>query len=249
MQQQKQETNTDAKEANNDNTAASKRGSKRVSSEPDPLPAKSKRQKLAALDDDEESTLSSAKEVKTPQEETQASIKPTEPDDSDLSSLLDEDPAPRKKKRQKSDAPKKQKAAKAKPAKASAKPKAKADADLSPQEAEIKRLQGWLLKCGIRKLWHRELAPYTTDKEKINHLKDMLKDVGMDGRYSVEKAKQIKERRELAADLEAVQEGNKIWGQEQASEDDDSGGAKPKRRLAKGLRDLGDFMDDGEESD
>lgn len=34
----------------------------------------------------------------------------------------------------------------------------------------------------------------------------------MTGRYSNEKAKRIKEERELAADLEAVQEGAKVWG-------------------------------------
>ena len=40
----------------------------------------------------------------------------------------------------------------------------------------------------------------------------MLADIGMGGRYSNEKARKIKEERELAADLEAVQQGAKAWG-------------------------------------
>jgi len=42
----------------------------------------------------------------------------------------------------------------------------------------------------------------------------MLADVGMAGRYSNERARKIKEERELAADLEAVQQGAKAWGAE-----------------------------------
>ena len=77
----------------------------------------------------------------------------------------------------------------------------------------------------------------------------MLAEVGMTGRYSAEKAAQIKEERELKADLEAVQAGNKQWGMIE-SVDGDGDGGKPKRRLAKGLKEL-DFLndDDGEESD
>jgi hypothetical protein len=60
----------------------------------------------------------------------------------------------------------------------------KQDLSVDPVQEEIKRLQGWLVKCGIRKMWSRELAPYGTSKDKIKHLKEMLKDAGMDGRYS-----------------------------------------------------------------
>ena len=94
------------------------------------------------------------------------------------------------------------------------KPKTKAkDSDPDdPNQAEIKRLQGWLVKCGIRKMWYRELAPFSTPKDKIRHLRDMLKDAGMEGRYSMEKAKRIREERELQADLEVVQEGARLYG-------------------------------------
>ena len=116
-----------------------------------------------------------------------------------------------------------------------------------PDVEEIKRLQGWLVKCGIRKLWHRELASYDTAKAKIRHLKEMLTDAGMTGRFSIEKANQIREERELKADLEAVQAGEKQWGK---AESDVEETGRPRRRLAKGLKEL-DFLndDDGEETD
>lgn len=115
---------------------------------------------------------------------------------------------------------------------------------------EIKRLQGWLVKCGIRKMWYRELAPYDSPKSKIQHLKEMLSDAGMTGRYSIEKATQIRNERELKADLEAVQEGDRQWGKSESDDGEDS--AKPRRRrLARGLQELDIFLNGsgGEETD
>ena len=115
-----------------------------------------------------------------------------------------------------------------------------------PDAEEIKRLQGWLIKCGIRKLWGKELASYPNSKTKIRHLKEMLAEVGMTGRYSVEKASGIREERELKSELEAVQAGEKQWGK---GDSDVEANGKP-RRLARGLREL-DFLGDdgGEETD
>ncbi|KAL8908102.1 MAG: hypothetical protein Q9207_000994, partial [Kuettlingeria erythrocarpa] len=124
--------------------------------------------------------------------------------DSELSVLIDEEPQPKKKSERKDSQKSKPKTAKA--------TKAKVPADEDPDQAEIKRLQAWLVKCGIRKLWGKELKPYDTPRAKIKHLKDMLSEAGMTGRYSQEKANQIKEARELAADIEAVQEGEERWG-------------------------------------
>ena len=126
-------------------------------------------------------------------------------------------------------------------------------ADDKPVDAnadEIKRLQGWLIKCGIRKMWYRELAPYDTPKLKIQHLKEMLSDAGMTGRYSIERATQIRNERELKAELEAVQEGDKQWGKNES--DEEEGPAKPRRRrLAKGLKELDMILNGsgGEETD
>ena len=171
----------------------------------------------------------------------------TDPSDSEseMSVVMDEAPAPKKNRRKSSPSQGSKKAGKIKA------PSRKDDSNVSPQEAEIKRLQSWLLKCGIRKLWHRELAKYDGPASKIKHLKDMLRDAGMDGRFSAEKAKQIKEERELKAEVEAVQDNAKLWGEVNEEDDDDGGhGSKPKRRLARGLKEL-DFLgeDGGEETD
>ncbi|KAL9088063.1 MAG: hypothetical protein Q9165_006404 [Trypethelium subeluteriae] len=192
------------------------------------------------------------------------STKDDVPDDSsELSSLIDEELAPKKKGRKRTSSPKSTKSKKvakqAKPRKPKASATPTTTTDLPADEVEIKRLQSWLIKCGIRKMWHRELAPYSSPSAKVAHLKRMLKDAGMDGRFSVEKARAIKERRELEQDLEAVKEGDKRWGNrnedsqsegEGKQESGENGEEKPKRRLAKSLQGL-DFLndDDGEETD
>lgn len=139
----------------------------------------------------------------------------------------------------------------AKPAKSGPKARKGSEQPNDPDQEEIKRLQGYLVKCGIRKMWHKELAPHPTPKDKIRHLKQMLSDAGMTGRFSQEKATQIRDQRELKADLEAVQEGAKIWGKtDSRDEDNGADGGRPRRRLAKGLQGL-DFLNDndGEETD
>jgi hypothetical protein len=162
--------------------------------------------------------------------------------ESEMSVVLDEEPKP-KRKRKSSEGPSK-KAAPKKERKVAAKGK---DEDLDPDQAEIKRLQGWLVKCGIRKMWWRELQPYETSKAKIRHLKQMLEDAGMKGRYSVDKARQIRDERELKADLEQIQQGAKKWGT--GSGDEDSDEAAPSRRAARGGRALAFLESDGEETD
>lgn len=174
-------------------------------------------------------------------EDTKASLS-----ESELSVLIDEEPPPKKERRKASSDSKSKKTTKPKAA------KAQDGSSLDPQEAEIKRLQSQLLKCGIRKLWHKELARFDTPRAKVNHLRDMLKSIGMVGRFSIEKARQIKEERELQAEVQAVQDSAKRWGETQTDEDEDEGGGgkRPHRRMAKGLEDL-EFLgdDDGAETD
>ncbi|GAB7344409.1 hypothetical protein MBLNU457_2261t1 [Dothideomycetes sp. NU457] len=197
-------------------------------------------------DDVEDEKQESEPPVSTGSEDEDADGKPSgkiktaaQDSESEMSDVKDEPPPSRKKRQKESKSAK----SKAKPA---AKPKTKARSstkeEASPDDDEIKRLQGWLIKCGIRKLWGKELAPYDTPKAKINHLKAMLKEAGMEGRYSVEKASAIKERRELAADLEAVKEGNENWGRD--SEENKRTAAR--RRAPSSTV---DFSDDDEDSD
>ncbi|CAK7214008.1 hypothetical protein SCUCBS95973_001994 [Sporothrix curviconia] len=113
---------------------------------------------------------------------------------------------------------------------------------LSPDEAEVKKLQGQLVKCGVRKIWAFELKSYGDDtKAKIRHLKGMLRDIGMDGRFSESRAREIKERRELEADLEAVQEMDRNWGTHGSS------GRPSRSRQRKSLREESSSDEEGEE--
>ncbi|KAK5790400.1 hypothetical protein VI817_007687 [Penicillium citrinum] len=170
---------------------------------------------------------------------TKASEATKDDSESEMSVVIDEEPKP---------APKRQKTTKAPKEKKKAAPKGK-DEDVDPNQAEIKRLQGWLVKCGIRKMWWRELQPYETPKEKIKHLKQMLEDAGMKGRYSLEKARQIRDERELKADLEQIQQGAKDWGKDSGDEGEGSDGGAPRRRAARGRQALAFLDSDGEETD
>jgi hypothetical protein len=190
----------------------------------------------------ERSELNEPEEVKMSPETTRAPERTEhELSESELSSLVDEPPPPKQKRRKKSSSPKPSKSSKPKSKPTKPAKSVSAESSSDPHAEEIKRLQDWLVKCGIRKVWGKELALYTTPREKIAHLKDMLREAGMDGRCSIQKARQIKETRELAADLEAVKDFDKHWGK---NEDEEHG--KRPRGAAKLLI---DFLDDGEESD
>lgn len=139
--------------------------------------------------------------------------------DDDMSDVLDDTPVKSKRKQKAEKVIKTAKGVKAQSKATKAKP-----AD-DPEQAEVKRLQGWLVKCGIRKVWGKELKDCETSKDKIRHLKAMLKEAGMDGKYSVEKAAKIKEQREFAKDLEDIQAGAAVWG-------DSSSTGRPRRAAA-----------------
>nr|KMM69508.1 hypothetical protein CPAG_05823 [Coccidioides posadasii RMSCC 3488] len=139
--------------------------------------------------------------------------------ESEMSEVLDEAPRPQQRKRK----------SRLTKGKATGSSRGK-DANVDKDQAEIKRLQSWLVKCGIRKMWPRELAPFDTPKAKIRHLKEMLSDAGMVGRYSIAQANVIRETKELQEDLEVIQEGAKKWGREE-SDDEGPNRGRP-RRLA-----------------
>lgn len=159
-----------------------------------PVPKKATPKKTAPLQDDQE----------------KAEAKANDSDSSEMSVVIDEPPKPKQKRRSKSEiasgVPKPSKAEKSKK-------ESKAAKDLTPIEVEIKTLQSQLVKCGVRKIWGFELKQYGDDsKAKLAHLKSMLREIGMTGRFSNERAREIKEARELQADLEAVKEMEGKWG-------------------------------------
>ncbi|KAI0551020.1 hypothetical protein F4679DRAFT_541217 [Xylaria curta] len=172
-------------------------------------------------------TEDSEKEAKLEKKENKLSL---DDSDSSLSSVLDEPP------------PKKRKG---KDAKVASKPKQSTSKELTGDEAEIKKLQGQLVKCGVRKIWGIELKKFGSDgKAKIRHLRTMLHDVGMDGRFSEVKAREIKERRELMGELEAVNEMNELWGLE--GRNGRASRSKAPRKSLKEESEDNDNDDDGE---
>ncbi|SPQ24415.1 9c90a151-a63e-47bc-bc9f-aad2c0871309 [Thermothielavioides terrestris] len=165
---------------------------------------------------------------------------------SELSSVIDE-PAPTKRKRKGKDTAQSKRS---RTTKSSSSAPSAGTAGLSPDEAQIKTLQTQLGKCGVRKAWAIEFKKRGADtaKAKIKLLKEMLVDVGMKGRFSEARAREIKEQRELQADLEDVVRGEQRWGV-------GGGGRGARRRAAavaaakgKGFRESGSESEEADES-
>lgn len=190
-------------------------------------------------EDSEDSPLSDVQSPSGDEKENKQAVD----DDSDSSMSIVYDEPPRRKKG-KSKVPAEPKAKKA--ARGSSSIKTTAADAASPDELEIKKLQGQLSKCGIRKIWAFELKQYGDDsKAKIKHLRGALRDIGMDGRFSEAKAREIKEMRELAADLEAVQEMDKAWGVGGRASRSRAAASNTKKKLAEDSEDNDGDGEDG----
>ncbi|KAI9464710.1 hypothetical protein HD554DRAFT_2121118 [Boletus coccyginus] len=117
-----------------------------------------------------------------------------DPMESELSSVIDELPKTRQKKQGRKD--EKTKRGKKKEA-------------LSKDEETVNRLKGIVVACGVRKVWKKEFDGLDKPSQQIKRLHSILGDLGMTPRYTLEKAKTIRERRELAQELKDVQEFDK----------------------------------------
>ncbi|KAI9487144.1 MAG: hypothetical protein EXX96DRAFT_67086 [Benjaminiella poitrasii] len=69
---------------------------------------------------------------------------------------------------------------------------------------KVKRLKHFINKCGVRKLWSKELADCKTEAATIRKLKAMLEELGVHGRPTLEKCEAIKAERELKAELDSL---------------------------------------------
>ncbi|KAJ3002074.1 hypothetical protein NUW54_g6045 [Trametes sanguinea] len=119
--------------------------------------------------------------------------------DSEMSVLIDE-PPPRKQRRKKeSEDTHNAKTTKSKKSKGSAK-------ELSKDEETIKKLKSLVVACGVRKVWSKEFSGLDRPSDQIRRLKQILSDLGMTGRMSMEQAKAIKAKREFEKELQDVQE-------------------------------------------
>ncbi|KIM90317.1 hypothetical protein PILCRDRAFT_1635 [Piloderma croceum F 1598] len=80
----------------------------------------------------------------------------------------------------------------------------KSTTEVSKDEEAVKRLKSYVYACGVRKVWTKEFQNLPTPLQQVKRLKEILADLGMDGRLSMEKAKAIKTKRDLAKELEDV---------------------------------------------
>ncbi|KAB5594952.1 hypothetical protein CTheo_1585 [Ceratobasidium theobromae] len=99
--------------------------------------------------------------------------------------------------------------AKAKKSKSESKVRAPPPTSKQPKnkdEEAVKRLKSFVVACGVRKIWSKEFKDLPTPSQQIAHLRNMLTELGMGSRPSLEQARAIKVRRELAQELEDVKE-------------------------------------------
>ncbi|KZT07336.1 uncharacterized protein LAESUDRAFT_749614 [Laetiporus sulphureus 93-53] len=177
--------------------------------------------------------------------------------ESEMSVLIDEPPKQSRKKKgedleAKSKAKKQTKEKKGKqPAK-----------ELSKDEETIKRMKSFVVACGVRKAWSKEFKDLDTPSAQIKRLKAILSDLGMTGRFSMEQAKTIRAKRELAKELEDVQNFQKAVvsssserarkrgrAQQEDADDSDEEGDVPRRPRTTARQSIMAFLGDQSEED
>jgi len=124
---------------------------------------------------------------------------------SQLSELDEPKPKPKQKAKALDEEPKKTKTNK----KEKEKKNAKASTTLTNAEETIKRLKSLVLACGVRKVWSKVFQDLDSPNQQIKKLKEILAELGMTGRMGMDQAKTIKQKRELAQELEDVQKFEK----------------------------------------
>jgi hypothetical protein len=76
-------------------------------------------------------------------------------------------------------------------------------------EEQVQKLKMYINKCGIRKPWIKELAGLSSAAT-IVKLKNILQDLGIEGRPSLSKCAKIREQRERLAELKSLPSSNII---------------------------------------
>ncbi|KAH7914586.1 hypothetical protein BJ138DRAFT_345799 [Hygrophoropsis aurantiaca] len=132
----------------------------------------------------------------------QSDIEPMRPNqeeksDSERSLIIDEMPKKRKKQEKGSKLP--QKELKEKKSK-------KAAASSSKDEEAVMKFKAIVSACGVRKAWKKEFEGLDKPSQQVKRLREILAGLGMTGRLSLEKAKAIRAKRELAQELADVKE-------------------------------------------
>lgn len=80
-------------------------------------------------------------------------------------------------------------------------------ADKSKREAHLERLKSYVFKCGVRKVWKKELDGLNVTQS-VAKVTRILEELGMQGRPTLQRCKEIKERREYEKEMEVIDEAN-----------------------------------------
>ncbi|KAI9291036.1 hypothetical protein K502DRAFT_368759 [Neoconidiobolus thromboides FSU 785] len=76
-------------------------------------------------------------------------------------------------------------------------------------ETRLNNLKGYVVKCGVRKQW-KKIFEGLTIQQQVKKVESILKELGMEGRPSNEKAKKIAMKRELQMEKESLDTSNII---------------------------------------
>lgn len=71
--------------------------------------------------------------------------------------------------------------------------------------------QSYVYGCGVRKVWTKEFQNLEKSSQQIKRLKEMLTELGMEGRPTIEKAKAIKAKRDFAQELGEYLAWNRVF--------------------------------------
>jgi len=140
--------------------------------------------------------------------------------------------------------------------------KAQSSGNLSKNDATIQKLKSLINACGVRKPWAKVLQDCPNAAHQIAKLREILASLGMTGRLSMEQAKKIKMKRELAQELEDVQSFEQSMVNRNSkrramsvSESRDlnavnsDDGQQPPKRKSKTLKCIEAFLEDQSEED
>ncbi|ORX69953.1 hypothetical protein DL89DRAFT_149600 [Linderina pennispora] len=117
-------------------------------------------------------------------------------EESDMSEVFDDEPAAHKRKA---------------PSPSTASKRAKtAPAPVSKSSATtIANLKNYIGKCGVRKVWAKELSGMN-GAQQVRHLKELLVELGVEGRPTLDKCRKVRQRREIQAELAEMDTQNII---------------------------------------
>jgi hypothetical protein len=90
----------------------------------------------------------------------------------------------------------------------------------------LAKLKSYVFKCGVRKNWKKELEGLS-EKQSITKVRQILDDLGMEGRPSLEKCKKIKDKREYEEEMRSLG----LRDERKPEESEESEGEVPPARL------------------